>query len=62
MITTDYGPALIEHVLLGVDLRGTEKIGQGFDLQNNLSKIINALKEAQDIVENASLSVSKANK
>ncbi|XP_065332099.1 ribosome quality control complex subunit NEMF homolog [Cloeon dipterum] len=56
---TDYGPALIEHVLLGVDFAPNVKFGKGFSLENDLGKLYSALCEADEILSSASTTPSK---
>lgn len=54
----DYGPAVINHVLDKVGL-GSSKFGKGFSLENDLEKLINALKEAEQIINEGLQKTSK---
>lgn len=48
----DYGPALIEHVLLEFGFPSNSKIGTQFDINRDLPKLHLALKSAENIMQN----------
>ncbi|XP_059480083.1 ribosome quality control complex subunit NEMF homolog [Neocloeon triangulifer] len=56
---TDYGPALIEHVLLGAGFPPNVKFGKDFNLEENFGKIHDALCVADEILNKASTEPSK---
>ncbi|GFN73720.1 nuclear export mediator factor nemf-like, partial [Plakobranchus ocellatus] len=45
----DYGPAIVEHVLLGAGFAENAKIGKGFDLNTDLDRLMQALEEAESL-------------
>lgn len=49
----DFGGPLLEHVLLGVDISPNGKFGKDIDLEKDLDKIMEALEEAQKIMNSA---------
>ncbi|KAF2894967.1 hypothetical protein ILUMI_11200 [Ignelater luminosus] len=55
----DYGPALIEHVLLKHGFTNVSKIGKTFDITNDINELFVALQEAEVIMENAKKEPSK---
>ncbi|ESO87754.1 hypothetical protein LOTGIDRAFT_127397 [Lottia gigantea] len=46
----DYGPAIIEHVLQGVGFTENVKIGKGFNLEDDLRKVMIAMEEAEQLL------------
>jgi hypothetical protein len=54
----DYGPALIEHVLLEFGFPPNSRIGTQFDITRDLPKLHLALKSADSIMQNIG-SISK---
>lgn len=48
----DYGPALIEHILLESGFAANSRIGTHFDINRDLPKLHMALKSAEDIINN----------
>ncbi|KAK6639202.1 hypothetical protein RUM43_007472 [Polyplax serrata] len=56
----EYGPAVLEHVLLGVNLQGTTKLdGQNFHVDKVIPKVVEALKEAEEMMKKATMEPSK---
>lgn len=55
----EYGPALIEHVLLGAGFVGNVKFGKDFSLENDCGRVHKALCEADDILGEAASKPSK---
>jgi len=55
----EYGPALIDHALLGVGLSGSSKLGTDIDPEKDLDKIIQALQEAEQITVQGAETQSK---
>lgn len=55
----EYGPAIIDHILLGVGLQGTGKLGKNFEVEKDLPKLITALTEAEEMIKIATQSSSK---
>lgn len=53
MMNLDYGPALIEHVLLKNGFTNSTKIGKTFDIDRDIERLFVAMEEAKIIVENA---------
>lgn len=49
-----FGPALIEHVLLESGFASNAKLGKDVDIENDLDRIVDALHNAEKIMENAS--------
>ncbi|KAL0269425.1 UNVERIFIED_CONTAM: hypothetical protein PYX00_007165 [Menopon gallinae] len=49
----DYGPAIIEHVLLGIGLQGGSKLGKDVTIENHLTQLHTALIEADSIMNEA---------
>ncbi|XP_023716969.1 nuclear export mediator factor NEMF homolog isoform X3 [Cryptotermes secundus] len=47
----DYGPAIIEHVLLKAGFSTGCKLGKGFDLEKDMSKLLAALNEADHLLD-----------
>ncbi|KAK3587746.1 hypothetical protein CHS0354_042701 [Potamilus streckersoni] len=45
----DYGPALIENCLIGARFANNVKIGKGFNLANDISRLMSALNEAEEL-------------
>ncbi|KAF4516743.1 hypothetical protein B566_EDAN008433 [Ephemera danica] len=56
----DYGPPLIEHVLLGAGLTPNAKISKGFDVDADMIKLVAAMNEAEEVMDSAAASPSKA--
>lgn len=52
MLLIDYGPALIEHVLLEFGFPSNSRIGTQFDITRDLPKLHLALKSADGIMQN----------
>lgn len=50
----DYGPAIIEHVLLKVGFNAGCKLGKGFGLEKDMPKLLAALNEADRLLDLAS--------
>jgi hypothetical protein len=50
----DYGPAIIEHVLLKAGFSAGCKLGKGFDLEKDMPKLLVALNEADCLLDLAS--------
>jgi len=46
----DYGPAMLDHVLLGAGFQLNVKIGQGFHLDADMSRLLVAIEEAEDLL------------
>ncbi|KAJ0173458.1 hypothetical protein K1T71_010607 [Dendrolimus kikuchii] len=59
----EYGSAIIDHVLLENGLSGTMKIakeaGKGFYLENDLEKLVTALKQAEQLLDAAKSQIAK---
>ncbi|KAH1014684.1 hypothetical protein HUJ05_012526 [Dendroctonus ponderosae] len=49
----EFGPALLEHVLLKQGLVNSVKIGKTFDIHNDIDKVITAISEAESIFKTA---------
>ncbi|XP_005099828.1 nuclear export mediator factor Nemf [Aplysia californica] len=47
----DYGPAIIDHVLLGAGFKENVKIGQGFHPDADMSKLLTAIEEAESLLQ-----------
>jgi len=47
----DYGPAIIEHVLLKSGFTTGCKLGKGFDLEKDMPKLMAALSEADHLLD-----------
>lgn len=47
----DYGPAIIEHVLLKAGFNASCKLGKGFDLEKDMPKLLTALNEADCLLD-----------
>jgi hypothetical protein len=47
----DYGPAIIEHVLIKAGYNAGCKLGKGFDLEKDMSKLLVALNEADYLLD-----------
>lgn len=58
ILCIEYGPAVIDHVLLTVGLKPGMKWGKDFDL-NHLQKLSEALQEAEKLLDNALQSPAK---
>ena len=52
MLLIDYGPALIEHVLLEFGFPSNSRIGTQFDITRDLPKLHFSLKSADGIMQN----------
>jgi hypothetical protein len=52
ILLIDFGPALIEHVLLEFGFPSNSRIGPQFDIDRDLPKLHLALKSADDIMQN----------
>lgn len=46
----DYGPAIIEHCLMGAGIPENAKIGRGFDMSKDMGKLLIAIEEAEDLL------------
>ncbi|XP_071453923.1 ribosome quality control complex subunit NEMF homolog [Hetaerina americana] len=55
----DYGPAVIEHVLLSAGFATNCKLGKTFDIARDVDNLHKALIEAENLMTNASKEVSK---
>lgn len=55
----DYGPALIEHVLLKHGFTNASKIGKSFDINNDINELFLAIQDAEVMMEKAKKEVSK---
>jgi hypothetical protein len=49
----DYGPAIIEHVLLQAGFTAGCKLGKGFDSDKDMPKLLAALSEADHLLDQA---------
>lgn len=49
----EYGPALIEHALLRFGFTNASKVGKTFIITNDLPKLMEAIQEADSILESA---------
>ncbi|CAH1102827.1 unnamed protein product [Psylliodes chrysocephalus] len=49
----EYGPAVIEHVLLKHSFPNSTKIGKNFDPMENIDKIMEAIRDAENIFQNS---------
>ena len=49
---SDYGPALIEHVLLDFGFPSNCRVGKEFEMERDLPKLHLALKSAESILQN----------
>jgi hypothetical protein len=58
----DYGPAIIEHVLLKAGFSAGCKLGKGFDLDKDIPGLFAALREADHLLDQASQQESKVSK
>jgi hypothetical protein len=47
----DYGPAIIEHVLIKAGFSAGCKVGKGFDLEKDMSRLLAALNEADHLLD-----------
>ncbi|CAG5114692.1 unnamed protein product, partial [Candidula unifasciata] len=47
----DYGPAIIDHVLLGAGFPENVKIGKGFTLDADFPRLMSAIHEAEDLLK-----------
>lgn len=50
---SEFGPALTEHVILEAGFSSNAKLGKDVDISRDLETIVEALKKAQEIMENA---------
>lgn len=50
-IITEYGPALIEHVLLKHGFNNSAKIGKTFDIEKDINCLMDALTEANNLFQ-----------
>ena len=55
----EYGPAVIEHVLLRQGFSNSTKIGKTFSIENDTDKVLDALDEAEKLFAEAKESTSK---
>ncbi|XP_012257148.2 ribosome quality control complex subunit NEMF homolog [Athalia rosae] len=55
----EFGPAIIDHVLLQADFPAGCKIGKGFDTATDFPKLATALKNAENIFQEATKNISK---
>ena len=55
----EFGAALIDHVLSKAGFHSNCKIGQGFNIEEDMPKLQSALQEGQQILDEAKKSVSK---
>lgn len=58
-VFVEYGPALIEHVLLKFGFSNASKIGKTFNLEDDIQKLMDAIQEAEVIMENSKKGPSK---
>lgn len=49
----EYGPALIEHALLKFGFTNASKVGKTFNITDDLPKLMEAIQEADSILESA---------
>ncbi|XP_076267295.1 nuclear export mediator factor NEMF homolog Clbn isoform X1 [Rhynchophorus ferrugineus] len=55
----EYGPSLIEHVLVKRGILNSAKIGKNFDITQDIDKVVDAVSEAYRIFQNAQKEASK---
>lgn len=55
----EYGPALLEHVLLKHGFTNASKVGKTFNVAEDLDKLMEAIDEAEQIMHNAKMSPAK---
>lgn len=55
----DYGPAVIEHVLLNIGFTSSTKVGKDVKIPDDIDKIVEAMNEAQKIMDKAKIEHSK---
>lgn len=55
----EYGPAIIEHVLLLQGFSNSTKLGKTFNIQEDIDKLMNAINEAENIFQLAKQSHEK---
>lgn len=58
----EYGPALLEHVLLKHGFTNASKVGKTFDITKDIDRLVEAIKEADEIMESAKKQTAKVNK
>ncbi|KAB0803533.1 hypothetical protein PPYR_00503 [Photinus pyralis] len=51
MMNLDYGPSLIEHVLLKSGFANSTKLGKSFEINTDIERLFSAIEEAKQIVE-----------
>ncbi|CAI9730241.1 Hypothetical predicted protein [Octopus vulgaris] len=56
---TDFGPALIEHCLLSAGFSDAVKINDGFHIDTDFDKLMNALEKAAELFQNLSTQKTK---
>lgn len=59
MFHLEYGPAIIEHVLLNQGFSNNTKIGKTFVIENDIDKIMAAIEEAEKIFTQAKTTAFK---
>lgn len=59
MFSLEYGPSLIEHVLVKRGILNSAKIDKTFDINQNIDKVVDAMSEAYTIFKNAQNEPSK---
>ncbi|XP_071079995.1 ribosome quality control complex subunit NEMF-like [Haliotis cracherodii] len=47
----DYGPALLDHCLLGAGFAENCRIGKGFDISQDMPKLLSAIEEAEEMLQ-----------
>lgn len=55
----DYGPALIEHILLKHKFTNASKIGKTFNIENDLQELFLAIQDGEAILQTARKQHSK---
>ncbi|XP_046545079.1 nuclear export mediator factor NEMF-like [Haliotis rubra] len=48
----DYGPAVLDHCLLGAGFTENCRIGKGFDISKDMPKLLSAIEEAEEMLQN----------
>lgn len=63
LVFSEYGAAIIDHVLLENGLAGNMKInkeaGKGFHIEQDLEKLVKALKQAEQMLDAAQSEIAK---
>ncbi|KAL3287096.1 hypothetical protein HHI36_001580 [Cryptolaemus montrouzieri] len=56
----EYGPAIIEHILIGKGFGNNTKIGKTFHIADDIDKLVEAIAEAEEILKKLKLETVKA--